>query len=870
MFFRFGRQNKHAAQAQELKQRGDAALQTGDAEAAERHYRAALELEPRHGALLCNLGYALHGQGKGAEARLRLEQALERDPALADAHFLLARLMHGARELESADTHFRAALDLAPDHELAYFEYCHLLIEQNRIDPARQLMARALQHFPANADLHVYLGNLHFQAGDPAAAVMAFERGLALRGDDVAAMANLARVLLASGHAARAAEVARAALARAPQLHDVRLSLAQALERDGAEEEALAHYRNCLQSEAQAGEARLALARLLLRAGRIAEAQELGADPAVHFLVAQAMEEAGDIDAAMAGYRQALMLQDGHVASLTNLALLLMAQSQNDAALQLLRRAEREAPDDAVVQVNLGGALLALGELEEAIAAYRQAARLAPDVLASHQGLGIALLRAGRYGEAWDSAVRAAAVDAGNFDVLLLQGNILQAQGKLEEAVSRFEDALVTDMLHPNTRAGVYVSLGRSLQAIKRHDAALAAFRGAQSLRPDDRRLPLLVASALIQAGQVSEALAPLQRLIEADPADIDAHTLLGSALAELARFDDARVSYERSLALNPEHIDAKASHGLLCLLLGDFEHGWDGYCHLTQTTGMVPLPEFGRPLWQNDVDLAGKSLLLYADQGMGDAMQFVRYVERIAPLGATIHLAVQPALIGLMQTLPWPLAVVSKDAPLPATDFYCPLGHLPRAFATRLDSIPAPVPYLHAPPARAAYWRRQIDIESGSHAGLRIGLVWSGNPRFSGDRDRSIPFALIERLLASQHCRFHALQKDLRPYDAESLAAAQNIVDLGPRLADFTETAAIIANLDLVISVDTSVAHLAGAMGTPVWIMLPHSPDFRWLLERSDSPWYPSARLFRQDAPGDWAGVIERIAAALEAEHGR
>jgi hypothetical protein len=420
-------------------------------------------------------------------------------------------------------------------------------------------------------------------------------------------------------------------------------------------------------------------------------------------------------------------------------------------------------------------------------------------------------------------------------------------------------------------RAEILLCLGQTLQEVKRPEAALAAYREAEAFDPGDRQLPLLIAAMLIQSGRGAEALAPLQRLVRDDPTDFQAQTLLGSILAEAARYDEAGASYERALAHNPAHIDAKASLGLLRLLQGDFERGWEGYCCLTQTIGMVPLPEFGRPLWQNDVDLAGKSLLLFAEQGMGDALQFVRYVERIAPLGGRICLAVQPPLVELMRTLPWPVEVVSKDAPPPATDFYCPLGHLPRAFATRLDSIPAPVPYLQAPPARAAYWGGQISWEDAAHSGPKIGLVWSGNPRFAGDRDRSIPFALIERLLAQPRCRFYALQKDPRAGDAAQLAlAGQRLVDCGPNLVNFAETAAIIANLDLVISVDTSVAHLAGAMGTPVWIMLPHSPDFRWLLERDDSPWYPSARLFRQHAPGDWANVIGRVADALEMDRHR
>ena len=262
-------------------------------------------------------------------------------------------------------------------------------------------------------------------------------------------------------------------------------------------------------------------------------------------------------------------------------------------------------------------------------------------------------------------------------------------------------------------------------------------------------------------------------------------------------------------------------------------------------------------PLWLGDAPVAGKTVLLHAEQGLGDTIQFCRYAPRVAALGARVVLEVQRPLVDLMKTLAGPAAVVARGDALPDFDLHCPLLSLPLAFGTRLDTIPAEVPYLRAPPG-ATDWDARLGAKRP-----RIGLVWSGNPGHKRDRDRSIPFYALLPLL-DLDATFVSLQKEVRPADAAVLKQTGTVIDAADALTTFSDTAALIAALDLLITVDTSVAHLAGALGKPVWVLLPQVPDWRWLLERDDSLWYPSARLFRQNDTRAWGPVIARVRDAL------
>ncbi|WP_407160585.1 glycosyltransferase family 9 protein [Bradyrhizobium sp. STM 3557] len=301
----------------------------------------------------------------------------------------------------------------------------------------------------------------------------------------------------------------------------------------------------------------------------------------------------------------------------------------------------------------------------------------------------------------------------------------------------------------------------------------------------------------------------------------------------------------------------AHVNHSLLLLLSGDLKNGFATYCRwrgLVESEHRIIGPE-----WQGD-SFVGRTLLLYSEQGVGDALQFIRYLPMVAAKGGTIVLQVQPALVSLLRGLQG-VSVIRRGAALPRFDLQLPLMHLPHVFGTTLDSIPAEIPYLHADPEKVETWRRAVgDVDA-----LKVGVVWAGSPTHKGDRHRSMSADAILPALIMPGVQLYSLQKEPRAADLPVLARLQsNVIDLAPELGDFADTAAAISALDLVIAVDTSVAHLAGAMGRPTWTMLPYAPDWRWLRDREDTPWYPGMRLFRQQAPQAWSGVIARVSAEL------
>lgn len=366
--------------------------------------------------------------------------------------------------------------------------------------------------------------------------------------------------------------------------------------------------------------------------------------------------------------------------------------------------------------------------------------------------------------------------------------------------------------------------------------------------------------AALRRLNRVEAALADYERALAADPRSAIALNNRGVALAALNRHDEAIASYDRSLALNPGYPNARFHRALSRLVTGDFARGWEDYEARwggAETQG--PARRFPKPAWSGKEDLGGKTVLLHAEQGLGDTIQFCRYAQLLSARGASVVLETHPSLKAWLATLAGVDAVVAFGEPLPAFDYHCALLSAPRAFATKLATIPADVPYLAPPSAHVERWRSRL-AECG---GPRIGLAWSGSTTLVNDLNRSIPLAGLGPILAQDAC-FVSLQKEIRAYDEPALRASPALALFGEELTDFRDTAALVSLMDVVVTVDTAVAHVAGAMGKPVWILLPYSPDWRWLLARDDSPWYPSARLFRQPGVGQWGPVLERVAREL------
>jgi hypothetical protein len=363
------------------------------------------------------------------------------------------------------------------------------------------------------------------------------------------------------------------------------------------------------------------------------------------------------------------------------------------------------------------------------------------------------------------------------------------------------------------------------------------------------------------ESGQLDEALACIDQALAIDPDNAVVHANRGIALVALCRLPEALASFDKAVGLEPGYAEAYFGRAVARLLSGDFAQGWvDFEWRWKRTNGPAGLQrrEFAQPLWLGDKSLIGKTLLVHAELGLGDTLQFCRYVTPLAELGATVILQVQSPLVELLAELHGVSRVMTEGQPLPALDYHCPLLSLPLAFKTELNSIPAERKYLRADPAKVAQWKSRMDDPGGP----RVGLVWRGDPNNRDDRHRSLALIdLLQELPAD--CRYYSLQKQLSESEKRLFRAHPTALCLADEL-DFTETAAVCECLDLVISVDTSVAHLSAALGKLTWILLPFSPDCRWLLSRADSPWYPTVKLYRQESIGEWRRVLTRVAGDL------
>lgn len=541
-------------------------------------------------------------------------------------------------------------------------------------------------------------------------------------------------------------------------------------------------------------------------------------------------------------------------------AALLQREGRTTAAEDLYRTVLADDPDHAGALHELGALRLQAGEFTEAAELFSRLIGRDPNSSSAHNNLGIALDRLQRPAEAVRHFETALALDAKRPEANYNLGHALQALERRAEAQACYERAIA---LRPDY-AEAHNSLG-VLLASDRPEEALASFERAVAIRPGFADAHNNAGNVLYDLGRLDDALASYRRTLAVKPDHTAAHNNVGMTLRELNRHEEAVASFEMAQAINPDYVDAHVNEGLARLALGDYEAGWKKYAWRRLTANF----SYGRknpprPLWLGQWDIAGKTILLHGEQGLGDTIHFCRYVPLVAQLGARIVLAVQRPLAALMSGLAGVSVLRAQGEAIPPYDGYCPLPSLPLAFKTTLESIPAHMPYLSAPLDRIERWRPIINAIGRP----RIGLMWAGAGGTAHNRRRSIALDLLAPLLDLPDFHFVALQKEVPDDDAAHLQASGMASFLGERQADLADAAAMIAMLDLVITVDTSIAHVAGAMGKPVWVLLPFSADWRWLRGRSDTPWYPNARLFRQPAPGDWQSVAAQVARALQLRH--
>jgi len=603
-------------------------------------------------------------------------------------------------------------------------------------------------------------------------------------------------------------------------------------------------------------------------------------------------------DEALVSYDRALALRPAYADALCNRGAALHLLKRYDEALAACDRSIALQPDYAEAHANRGNTLRSLQRHNEALAACDRALALVPDFAEAHCNRGSALHALRRFDEALASFDRALALRPAYADALCSRGAALHALKRYDEALATCDRSIA---LQPDC-AEAYSNRGNTLRSLRRYNEALEACDRALALAPDFAEAHCYRGSALHTLQRFDEALANFDRALALRPAYADAQCNRGAALHALRRYDEALMACDRAIALQPDYAEAHCNRGVtlqdmmrcedalasfsravalrpdfagahnneaLCrLLMGDFERGWQDHEWRWQTDQLSnERRDFPQPLWLGSGELAGRTILLHAEQGFGDTLQFSRYVPLVAGRGARVILEVQKPLVSLMGTLAGGAQIVARGEPLPAFDLHCPLLSLPLALRTRLDRIPARTPYLAASENKVRAWRDRF----ARHAKPRIGLVWAGSPRKElancnrVDALRSMEFAQLAPLLEVSDCEFYSLQKGGDAVtQLRASAWRQHVVDWTDDLLDFSDTAALIENLDLVIAVDTAVAHLAGALNKPIWLLNRYNTCWRWLREREDSPWYPSARLFRQDAGRTWDGVVTRACAAL------
>ncbi len=573
------------------------------------------------------------------------------------------------------------------------------------------------------------------------------------------------------------------------------------------------------------------------------------------YVLAVVQATLGKNDDALANYDRALALQPRHAEAWSNRGNTLKSLKRYDEALDSFDKALAAQPDYPAALSNRGAALFEMGRYEDALATYDRSLAIRPDQVVALYNRGGALQKLGRFEEAVESYDRALSVNPALVEAHANRGNTLNALQRYEDALASFDRALA---LRPDLVEALS-NRGNALNGLKRYEEALVNYDRAIACQRTHAGAHYNRGTTLHQMGRYDEALASYDHAIALQPNYPEAFSNRGATLWELKRHAEALASYDRAIAIAPDFPEAHWNAAALRLLTGDFERGWAEYeWRWKYKTMAAGRRNFTQAQWSGE-PIDGKTILLHSEQGLGDAIQFCRYVPLVAARGARVILEVDGRLRELMSSLDGAAQAVSPGDTLPHFDVHCPLLSLPRAFRTLIETVPSGVPYLRPPAERLTKWNARL----GPNQGMRVGLIWSGNPAHHRDQARSIALEALTPLLDAG-AKFFSLQKDVRPADAALLAKRQDVVQIADELADFSDTAAVMAQLDLIISVDTSTVHLAGALGRPVWILLPYLPDWRWLLDRDDSPWYPTARLFRQDETRRWDTVIPRVQAVL------
>ena len=748
----------------------------------------------------------------------------------------------------------------------------------DRLDEAAASFQAAARRDPRAAQAWRMLGLIAQQQGRFAESLEPTRRALALE-RAASDLSNLANALTRLGRTEEAAAAAREAVELDPGLAAAQANLGVALRALGRREAAAEHFRRAAQLEPRNAEAHANLGVVLTELGQV-QAAEAALETAVvlapnwadgWYNLANARLRQLRLPQAEAAYRRALALAPGHADAHANLAATQKALGRLDLAAAHYADAVRLKPNDARVLQNHALTLAELGRHAEAAPVYEAAIGLDPTLATLHTNLGSALQEWARtrhdtgvlplLDRAIMAHLAAIAVDPGLLAARSNLGLALLARGRIPEAVQTFEDAIARA---PEV-ASLYSNLGQCLCDLKRHTQAQAACVRALELDPDMAEAWSTLGNVLVGQREHGQAQIAYRRAVELRPQMAGGWCNLGVALFRENRTGEAEAAYEQALSLDPGLADAHWNQALVRLQRGDYARGFEQYeWRLKRPARIRDEAQFRQPLWDGSA-LHGAAVLVHAEQGLGDALQCARFLPQVAARGGRVVLQARPPLKRLLEHAPGVDTFVADGEPAPATACRIPLFSLPRLFVRSLDDLPGPTPYLTADPGLATVWRARLEALAGR---LRVGIVWSGNVTSEVEQGRSIPLAAFSPL-AQAGVQLISLQKG---DGLEQLADAPfEVLGLGSAYleGDFADTAAVLANLDLLVTCDTAAVHLAGALGVPAWLAVSTVADWRWLERRTDSPWYPSVRIFRQQTRGDWTDVFATMGEALATQAG-
>ncbi|MBC6479004.1 MAG: tetratricopeptide repeat protein [Hormoscilla sp. GM7CHS1pb] len=734
-----------------------------------------------------------------------------------------------------------------------------------RLDKARAVYLAMLKQQPHQVEAMQMLGIIAYQTQEYDRAINYFQLVISIKPDWPETYNNLGACFWEQGKIEQAIAAYKQAIAVKPDYHDAYNNLVVALEKQGKRLEA--RRQPCKRAASACGEES--------SKGTRAVTNTVPEKSAIQLLKQGIKaQQSGKLDAAIACYSKAISIEPSFAEAHSCLGRALKAQGKLPEATQHYQRAINLKPDLLEAYINLGVVLRQQGLPQEEIATYEKALQINPNAAKVHNNMGNVYLGLGRVDEAASSYQKALSIQPDYVDPIANLGSIFQEQNKLEEAIAMYERAIAMEPNSPNS-ASIRSNLGVALKQVGRLDEAKTHLQQAISLDPNYAIGYINLSFVLEGMDQLDAAEAMSRKAIALNPNFTDAYHNLAVVLHRKCQLQECIASYERAIDLNPQLAKMHVALATTLMLAGDYPRGFAEYEWRWQLKH-IQGPGLTQPDWQGE-SLEGKTILLYTEQGFGDTINFIRYAPLVRALFAKVKVIVmcKPAVYRLLQTVDGIDKVVIKGEELPSFDVKAALLSLPRILGTTWETIPTTVPYVKAVPsagarllprtealadtAGAALPRSEL-LQTGQ---LKVGIVWAGNPSHKHDRRRSTSLSYFRQLLEIPGIAFYSLQKGSRT--ADITPDISNLVHLeDPLLKDFADTAAIVQQLDLVITVDTSVAHLAGALGKPVWVLLCYCPDWRWRLEREDSPWYPTMRLFRQQQPGDWSELFARVKSAL------